>query len=71
METELQEIKREISEVESKLDNLMSVDTTELYFNVDSMKKLTEVGKRLTVDSCIIRGSTKFYAILLHFEPTY
>ena len=43
MVLELQEIKREITEVESKLDDLMATDTTQLYFNVDSMKKLTEV----------------------------
>ena len=43
MVLELQEIKREITEVESKLDDLMATDTTQLYFNVDSMEKLTEV----------------------------
>ena len=48
MVLELQEIKREITEVETKLDDLMAADTTQLYFNVDSMKKLTEVGECAT-----------------------
>ena len=43
MESELEEIKQEIQHVEGRLDDLMSVDTTKLYFNVDGMKKLTEV----------------------------
>lgn len=43
METELLEIKQELCEVEERLTELMSVDTTKLYFNVDNMKKLTEV----------------------------
>lgn len=40
---ELVEIKQEMCEVEDKLNQLMSIDTTQLYFNVDNMKKLTEV----------------------------
>ena len=48
MVLELQEIKREITEVKTKLDDLMATDTTQLYFNVDSMKKLTEVGECAT-----------------------
>lgn len=43
MVLELEEIKHEINSVESKIKDLMSTDTTKLYFNVDSMKKLTEV----------------------------
>lgn len=43
MELELQEIKREMGGVEAKLKELMATDTTQLYFNVDSLKKLTEV----------------------------
>lgn len=43
LEAELEDIRQEIHEVERQLEHLMSVDTTNLYFNVDGMKKLTEV----------------------------
>lgn len=43
MEMELIGIRQEICEIEEKLDDIMATDTTQLYFNVDGMKKLTEV----------------------------
>lgn len=43
IEMELINIKQEMCEMEDKLNHLMSIDTTQLYFNVDNMKKLTEV----------------------------
>ncbi|XP_067937095.1 uncharacterized protein [Watersipora subatra] len=43
MELELEDIRQEMNEIEEKLNDMMEVDTTKLYFNVDSMKKLMEV----------------------------
>lgn len=51
MEWELAEIKQEIYSVEEKITELKSVDTSKLYFNVDGMKKLTEV--KVSVDRAV------------------
>lgn len=62
IEQELNEIKQEIHLITDKLSEMNSVETSHLYFNVDGMRKLTQVCSVSIF--CVFNGCTSTLIIL-------